>query len=327
MKAIVQDYYGSPDALRFEEVETPTAADDEVVVRVHAASVNPYDWHVMRGDPYLSRLVFGLGRPRRRIRGRDFAGRVDSVGTAVTSWRRGDEVFGDLGAANGAFAEYVSLPATMIEAKPATLTFEQAAALPLAATTALTCLRDAAEVEPGQRILVNGASGGVGTFAVQLAKTLGADVTAVCSTANVELLESIGADHVIDHTREDFSRCGRRHDVVLDLVGNRSLTDCRRVLTPRGTLVLSGGGSSRGGSLVGPMGLTVRGQVLARFVRHRVVAPLAAPGAEKLATLRELAESGRITPVIDRTFPLSDAAEAIRYLELGHASGKVVITV
>lgn len=325
MKAIVQDRYGSPDVLRFEEVDTPTPADHDVLVRVHAAALNAYDWHVMRGDPYLSRLVFGLGRPKRRIRGRDFAGRVESVGRKVTRLRRGVEVFGDIGAANGAFAEYVCVPENLVEPKPVNLTCEQSAAIPLAATTALTCLRDAG-VRPGQRVLVNGASGGVGTFAVQLAKAFGADVTGVCSTGNIELVESIGADHVIDYTRDDFSRDDRRYDVVLDLVGNRSLTDCRRVLTPAGTLVLSGGGSSEGGSLLGPMGLFVRGQVLARFVRHRLIAPVTTPSVDDLATLRELTESGRITPVVDRTYPLSEVPEAIRYLEVEHASGKVVIT-
>ncbi|HEY0806384.1 MAG TPA: NAD(P)-dependent alcohol dehydrogenase, partial [Pseudonocardiaceae bacterium] len=274
-----------------------------------------------------SRLVFGLGGPKRKIRGRDFAGRVDAVGRHVTRLRPGDEVYGDLGDANGAFAEYVCVPDNLVEPKPVNLTFQQAAALPLAANTALTCLRDAARVQPGQQVLINGASGGVGTFAVQIAKTFGADVTGVCSTRNVDLVESIGADRVIDYTREDFTRNGQRYDVVLDLVGNRSLADCRRVLTPTGTLVLSGGGVSDGGSLIGPVGLLMRAQALSRFVRHRLVAPAATPSTENLATLRDLTESGKITPVIDRSYPLSGVPEAIRYLEVEHARAKVVITV
>jgi NADPH:quinone reductase-like Zn-dependent oxidoreductase len=327
MKAIVQDRYGSPDVLHLREIDTPTAADNEVLVRVHAAAVNAYDWHIMRGDPYLSRLVFGLGGPKRKIRGRDFAGRVDAVGRHVTRLRPGDEVYGDLGDANGAFAEYVCVPDDLVEPKPVNLTFEQATAIPLAANTALTCLRDAARVQPGQQVLINGASGGVGTFAVQIAKAFGAHVTGVCSTRNADLVESIGADRVIDYTREDFTRNGQRYDVVLDLVGNRSLADCRRALTPTGTLVLSGGGVSDGGSLIGPVGLLMRAQALSRFVRHRLVAPVATPSTENLATLRDLTESGKITPVIDRTYPLSEVPEAIRYLEVEHARAKVVITV
>jgi NADPH:quinone reductase-like Zn-dependent oxidoreductase len=331
MKAIVQDRYGSPDALELREVGKPVAAGNEVLVRVHAAAVNAYDWHVMRGDPYLARLmspsVFGLGGPKMKIRGRDFAGRVETVGGAVTRFRPGDEVYGDVGDANGAFAEYVCVPDGLVEPKPANLTFDQAAAVPLAGSTALVGLRDVAQVQPGQQVLVNGASGGVGTFAVQIAKSLGADVTGVCSTRNVDLVRSLGADRVVDYTREDFTRNGPRYDVVFDLVGNRSLTDCRRALTPAGTLVLSGGGVSEGGSLVGPMGLMIRGQVLSRFVRHRLLLFTVAPSRQNLATLRELAESGRVAPVIDRTYPLSEVPEAIRYLEVEHARAKVVITV
>ncbi len=327
MKAIVQDRYGSPDVLQLREIDTPTAADNEVLVRVHAAAVNAYDWHITRGDPYLARLAFGLGGPKRKIRGRDFAGRVEAVGRDVTRLRPGDEVHGDIGDANGAFAEYVCVPDNLVEPKPANLTFAQAAAMPLAATTALVCLRDAARVQPGQHVLINGASGGVGTFAVQIAKAFGADVTGVCSPRNTDLVRSIGADHVIDYTRDDFTRNGQRYHAVFDLVGNRSLTDCRRALTPTGTLILSGGGVSNGGSLLGPVGLLIRGQALSRFVRHRLVAPVATPSKENLATLRDLAESGKVTPVIDRTYPLSEVPEAIRYLEEEHARAKVVITV
>jgi NADPH:quinone reductase-like Zn-dependent oxidoreductase len=324
MKAIVQDRYGSPDVLQLKEVDKPVPADREVLVRVHAASLNARDWHVMRGDPYVARLALGLGAPKVRIRGTDFAGRVEAVGRGVTRFRPGDEVFGEI---QGAFAEYVCVPDDVVEPKPANLTFEQAAAMPLAGNTALMGLRDVARVQPGQQILVNGASGGVGTFAVQIAKSFGADVTGVCSTRNVDLVRSIGADHVIDYTREDFTRNGRRYDVVFDLVGNRSLTEFRRALTPTGTLILSGGGVSGGGSLIGPVGLVVRGQVLSRFVRHQLVVLTTAPSKENLATMRALAESGEVTPVIDRTYRLSEVPEAIRYLEVEHARAKVVVTV
>jgi NADPH:quinone reductase-like Zn-dependent oxidoreductase len=326
MKAIVQDRYGSPDALQLREIDQPVPADNEVLVRVHAASVNARDWHIMRGDPYIARLSaeFGLRGPKVKIRGTDFAGRVEAVGRGVKRLRPGDEVFGE---ADGAFAEYVCAPDDLVETKPANLTFEEAAAMPLAGNTALVGLRDVARVQPGQRVLINGASGGVGTFAVQIAKAFGAEVTGVCSTRNVDMVRSIGADHVIDYAREDFTRNGRRHDVVLDLVGNRSLTEFRRALTANGTLILSGGGVSSGGSLVGPLGLMIRGQVLARFVRHRLVMYTAKPSTENLAALRELAESRKVTPVIDRTYPLSEVPEAIRYVEVEHARAKVVITV
>jgi NADPH:quinone reductase-like Zn-dependent oxidoreductase len=324
MKAIVQDRYGSPDVLQLREVDRPVAADNEVLVRVHAATVNARDWHIMRGDPYLARMVLGFGRPKMKIRGTDFAGRVEAVGRGVKRFHPGDEVFGEV---HGAFAEYVCVPNEVVEPKPANLTFEQAAAMPLAGNTALMGLRDLARVQPGQQVLVNGASGGVGTYAVQIAKAFGAHVTAVCSTRNVDLVKSIGADHVIDYTREDFTNNERHYDVVFDLVGNRSLTACRRALTPTGTLILSGGGVSEGGSLLGPIGLIIRGQLLSRFVRHRLLALTAAPSKENLATLRELAESGKVTPVIDRTYPLSEAPEAIRYLEVEHARAKVVINV
>ncbi|NUJ99692.1 NAD(P)-dependent alcohol dehydrogenase [Streptomyces lunaelactis] len=324
MKAIVQDRYGSPDVLELREVDKPVVADHEVLVRVRTAAVNARDWHLMRGDPYLARLVLGFGRPKTKIRGTDFAGQVEAVGKDVNRFRPGDEVFGE---ADGAFAEYVCAPDDVVEPKPANLTFEQAAALPLAGNTALMGLRDLGRVQPGQTVLVNGASGGVGTFAVQIAKAFGAEVTGVCSTRNVDLVRSVGADHIVDYTREDFTRNGRPYDVVLDLVGNRSLAECRRALTPAGTLVLSGGGVSEGGSLVGPMGLILRGQALSRFVSQRLLVLTATPNKENLAALRELAESGKVTPVIDRTYPLREVPEAIRYLEVEHAHAKVVITV
>jgi NADPH:quinone reductase-like Zn-dependent oxidoreductase len=324
MRAIVQDRYGSPDVLRLEDVDKPVTADNEVLVRVHAAAINARDWHTMRGDPYLARMAFGLRSPKMKIRGTDFAGRVESVGTAVTRFRPGDEVYGEV---EGAFAEYVNAPDNLVAPKPANLSFEQAAAIPLAGNTALMGLRDAARAQPGHQVLINGASGGVGTFAVQFAKSLGTHVTAVCSTRNVELVRSLGADHVIDYTHEDFTRDGRRYDVVFDLVGNRSLTDLRRALTPTGTLILSGGGVSNGGSVVGPIALVAKGQLLSRFVRHRVITLSATPSKENLATLRELAESGTLTPIIDRTHPLSETAEAIRYVEQEHARAKVVLNV
>ena len=327
MKAIVQDRYGSPDSLELREIDKPVPADNEVLVRVVAAAVNASDWHVMRGHPYLARLVIGLSKPKSKIRGRDFAGRVEAVGRNVHGLQPGDDVYGDLGLADGAFAEYVCVPDTAVELKPANLTFEQAATVPLSGSTALVGLRDAGGVVPGQRVLINGASGGVGTFAVQIAKSLGAEVTAVCSTKNADLVRSIGADHVVDYTREDFTATGERYDVVLDLVGNRSLTDLRRALTPAGTLVLSGGGAPGGSSVFGPMSLLFRSQAISRFVRQRLVRLTVEPSKESLAALRGLCESGQIMPVIDRTYPLREVPEAIRYLEENHARAKIAITV
>jgi NADPH:quinone reductase-like Zn-dependent oxidoreductase len=324
MKAIVQDRYGPPEVLRLGEIDTPVAAGGEVLVRVHAAAANARDWHLMRGDPYLARLALGLRRPRVRVRGTDFAGRVEAVGRGVTRFRPGDEVFGEV---DGAFAEYVRVPEDLVEPKPVDLTFEQAAALPLAGNTALVGLRDLARIQPGSRVLINGASGGVGTFAVQIATAFGAQVTGVCSARNADLVRSLGADRVIDYAAEDFTRGGRPYDVVFDLVGNRSLAELRRALTPGGTLILSGGGVSEGGRLLGPIGLIIRGRLVSRFVGHRVLVLTATPSRANLATLRELAEAGRITPVVDRTHPLGETAAAIRYLEVEHARAKVVITV
>jgi NADPH:quinone reductase-like Zn-dependent oxidoreductase len=328
MKAMVQERYGMPE---FGTADAPVAGAGEVLVEVRAAALNAYDWHVMRGDPYLVRLIApsvgGLRGPKHRIRGRDFAGRVTAVGANVTDFSPGDEVFGDLGDRNGAFAEFAAVPVGQIERKPANLSFEQAAAIPLAGNTALTGLRDVAKVEPGQQVLINGASGGVGTFAVQIAKAYGAEVTAVCSTRNVELVRGLGADHVIDYTVRDFTHAGKQYDVVFDLVGNHSLTGFRRALTPKGLLILAGGGVSKGGSLVGPLGLIVRSRLAAPFVSQRFALLNEMTSRANLATLRELAESGEVTPVIDRTYPLSETAEALRYLEVEHARAKVVITV
>ncbi|TQM33448.1 NAD(P)-dependent alcohol dehydrogenase [Nocardia bhagyanarayanae] len=323
MKAIMQDRYGSPDDLEFGDVDPPVPGDDEVLVRVHAAAVNALDWHVMRGDPYLARPMMGLRAPRAKIRGRDFAGRVESVGRNVTRLKAGDEVFGE---ADGAFAEYVAAPEDVVAHKPARLTFEQAAAIPLAGNTALMGLRDLGQVQPGHRVLINGASGGVGTFAVQIAKAFGADVTGVCSTKNIEQALSLGADHVVDYTKDDFTTGTTRYDLIFDLVGNRSLIESRRMLTPTGKLVLSGGGVYRGGSIVGPMALMMTGMVLARFA-HWVDVLQVEQRAANLTALAELAEAGKLTPVIDRTYPLGEAASAMRYLETEHARAKVVITV
>ncbi|MFE9443638.1 NAD(P)-dependent alcohol dehydrogenase [Streptomyces sp. NPDC006602] len=324
MKAVVQDRYGSADTLEVREVDPPVPAAGEVLVRVHAAALNAYDWHLMRGDPKIARLVLGLRAPRKRIRGRDFAGRVEAVGAGVEGLRPGDEVYGE---ADGAFAEFVCAADHAVDLKPAGLSFEQAAAIPLAANTALIGLRDLAEVRADRTVLVNGASGGVGTFAVQLAKAYGAEVTGVCSTRNVDLVRSLGADHVIDYTREDFTRGARQYEVVLDLVGNHSLGAFRRTVTPTGTLVLSGGGVFEGGSLVGPMGLLFKRALMSPFVRQRLLELPAKPSKSNLAALRELVEAGKIAPVVDRTYPLSEVPEAMRYLEVEHARAKVVVTV
>ncbi|MEU4197084.1 NAD(P)-dependent alcohol dehydrogenase [Kribbella sp. NPDC026611] len=312
MKAVVQDRYGSPDVLQFADVPKPEPATDQVLVRVQAASLNARDWHVLRGDPYVARPSRDLGwfRPNDRIRGSDFAGVVESVGSAVTRFRPGDEVYGDSPAA---FAEYVVAREGRVEQKPANLTFEEAAAVPLAGQTALIGVSGISE-----RLLINGASGGVGTFAVQLAKAFGARVTAVCSTRNVELLESLGADQVIDYKTTDFVRSVEQHDVLLDLVGNRSLRDLRKAGQ---RVILSGGGVFTGGSVFGPMGLMIRGKL------SRTEVLTVRPGAELLAQLRELIEAGKVKPVVDRTYPLAATADAMRYLEGEHARAKVVLTV
>ncbi|MGW6787637.1 NAD(P)-dependent alcohol dehydrogenase [Streptomyces chartreusis] len=325
MKAVIQDRYGSADVLEFRDVDRPVPTADQVLVRVHAASVNAYDWHLMHGDPVIGRTMMGFRRPKAPVRGRDFAGVVEAVGSGVTGLKPGDEVYGE---ADGAFAEYVCARADDVGPKPANLTFEQAAAIPLAGNTALIGLRDVARVQPGQTLLVNGASGGVGTFAVQLGKAYGAEVTAVCSTRNVDMVRSLGADRIIDYTQEDFTRGEARYDVVLDLVGNHSLGEFRRVLNPVGTLVLSGGGVYEGGSVVGPMGLFIKRRLVAPFARnHRLLEIAARQSRANLEALLELAESGKIAPVVERTYPLSEAAEAIRYLEVEHARAKVVVTV
>jgi NADPH:quinone reductase-like Zn-dependent oxidoreductase len=321
VKAIVSRGYGSPDELDFCEVEKPELVDDGVLVRVRAASVNPYDWHMMRGHPYVVRVSEGLRRPKQDVLGVDVAGEVEAVGASVTELRPGDEV---LGGRARAFAEYVCGAQRNFVLKPAALSFEQAASIPVAGCTALQGLRDKGELQPGQRVLINGAAGGVGTFAVQIAKALGGEVTGVCSTRNVELVRSLGADHVVDYTAEDFSRRGQRYHVVLDLVGNRSLRALRRTLTPEGTLVIAGGGHGR---VLGPLALPLAATIVNRFVKQRLVPFLAQLRKDDLTTILGLIESGQVTPVVERRYPLSEAHQAMRHVEQGHARGKVVITV
>jgi NADPH:quinone reductase-like Zn-dependent oxidoreductase len=322
LKAITYQRYGAPEVLEFQEVDEPVVHDDDVLVRVRAASANPRDWHFMRGLPAFMRLQFGLRQPKNSGLGSDVAGQVEAVGRNVTRFRPGDEVYADV--VQGGFAEYTSVPEAFLAPKPANLTFEQAAAVPLAALTALQGLRDRGRVRPGQQVLVVGAAGGVGSFAVQLAKWLGAEVTGVCSTRNLDLVRSLGADHVIDHTREDFTRGDRKYDLVFQLAGTRSPSDCRRALTPRGMLLLSSGESD--GRLIGPVDRIIKALLLAPFVRQRLVSFVAKRSSQDLQLMTELIEAGTVTPVIDRTYPLSDVPEAIRYLEEGHARGKVVIT-
>jgi len=327
MKAVRYHRYGGPDVLELQEVDTPAAGDGELLVRVRAASVNPLDWHFMRGAPYLVRMMAGLSRPKPSASrlGADMAGSVEAVGQNVTGFQPGDEVFGGL-EERGTLAEYISVRAdAVVLQKPAGLTFEQAAAVPVAAFTALQALRDKGRVQPGQKVLVNGASGGVGTFAVQIAKALGAEVTGVCSTANVGMVASIGADHVVDYTREDFTRAERRYDLLIDIAGNRSLAETRRVLAPKGALVLVGGPNK--GRWIGPFGRTIRMLMQSPAVSQRMVSFLAHQNRDDLAVLRELLDAGKVTPVIDRAYRLNQVAEAVRYLETGHARGKVVITV
>jgi NADPH:quinone reductase-like Zn-dependent oxidoreductase len=323
MKAIVYHEYGSPDVLELREIDKPVVEDDEVLVRVRAASANPADWHFMRGQPYIMRPQSGLRRPRNSVLGRDISGQVEAVGKDVTRFRPGDEVFGDVETAG--FAEYRCVTEGFLGPKPANLTFEQAAAVPLAALTALQGLRDAGQVQPEQKVLIIGASGGVGTFAVQIAKWLGADVTGVCSTRNVEMVRSLGADHVIDYTQEDFTQSGQKYDLIFQLAGTRSPSDCRRALTPKGTLVLSSGESD--GRWIGPVDRIIKAVALSPFVSQKLGSFLAKPNEEDLQFLKELIEAGKVKPVIGRRYPLSEAPEAIRYLEEGHARGKVVITV
>jgi NADPH:quinone reductase-like Zn-dependent oxidoreductase len=322
MNAIVREIYGAPDVLELKEIERPVLDDDSVLVRVRAASINAYDWHMMRGSPYLVRMVAGLRKPKSSAMGMDVAGQVEAVGKNVTQFRSGDEVFGSRA---GSLAEYVRGTSQSFAPKPAGLTFEQAAAVPMAASTALQGLRDKGQIKPGQRVLINGASGGVGTFAVQIAKAFGAHVTAVCSTRNVEQARSLGADEVIDYTREDFTRNAQRYDLILDVAASGSLSARLRVLEPNGTLV--GVGSADGYGMASLVAGLLETAVRSRFGKQKIPFFLSKNSKEALVVLKELIEAGKVRPVIDRTYPLSETADAIRYLEKGHAQGKVVITV
>jgi NADPH:quinone reductase-like Zn-dependent oxidoreductase len=322
MKAILQTRYGSPDVLHLADVPRPTIGDDEVLIRVRAGGVNHADWVYTSGRPLIARLAFGWRSPKQSVRGKDVAGQVEAAGKNVTQFRPGDKVFAEVEA--GAFAEYAIVPVTLLALMPANLTFEQAATVPLSARTALQALRDGGRLLPGQTVLINGASGGVGTYAVQIAKALGAEVTGVASTRNAELVRSLGAVDVIDYTQTDFTAGGSRFDVILDLIGNHSLTKLRRALTHNGTLVLSSG---TGNAVFGPMGRIIRALALSPFVSQNLRTFSPTLGTEVLDELRELVESGKVTPAIDRSYSLREAPEAIRYFAVEHARGKIVLTV
>ncbi len=324
MRAIVRDSYGPPDVLELQEIEQPVATDDEVLVRVRAASANPADWHYLRGLPYIMRPQSGLTKPRDRVLGRDIAGEVEAIGKSVTRFRPGAAVFGHV--ERGGFAEYASVSEDLLAPKPANVSPEQAAAVPLAGLAALQGLRDAAGVQPGQEVLIIGASGGVGTFAVQIAKHLGARVTGVCSTRNVELVRSLGADEVVDYTRQDFTDGARQWDLILDTAGHRSLSQLRRALTRKGTLVIVG--SEGRGRWLGGFDRNLRAVALSRLVGQRLRMLSSKPNQEDLRTLRELAEAGKFSPVIGRSYPLGEVPEAIRQMVQGRGGGgKIVITI
>jgi NADPH:quinone reductase-like Zn-dependent oxidoreductase len=323
MKGVVHRCYGSPDVVRYEDVAKPVPADDEVLVKVHAASVNPLDWHYMEGRPYLVRSDSGFGKPENPRLGVDFAGTVEAVGKNVTRFKPGDEVFGGK---FGAFADYVAVrDSRAIAPKPDNMSFEQAAAVPIAGITALQALRDKGRIRAGQKVLVNGASGGVGTFAVQIAKSFGTEVTGVCSTKNVDLVRSLGADHVIDYTKEDVTQGAQRFDLIIDTVGTHSLSDYKRILAPKGIYVMVG--STETGNWFGFFVKPVEGMILSHFVDQKFATILAELNRDDLVSLGTLMQSGKMTPVIDRRYKLSEAAEALRYVEKGHARGKVVLTV
>ena len=325
MKAIVYCDYGLAN-LKLEDVEKPVPNDDQILVKVRAASVNPYDWHFIEGTPKIIRLMgVGLRKPKDTRVGVDFAGTVEAVGKNVTQFKPGDDVFGGKG---GAFAEYVCRRAEgAVALKPANITFEQAASVNIASITALQGLRDKGKVQPGQKILINGASGGVGTFAVQIAKSCGAEVTGVCSTRNLDLVRSLGADHVIDYTKEDFAKSEQRYDVILDNVPNHSLSECRRILTPNGKYVMIGGGGPNEGRWIGPFGRVIHTLLLSPFISQQMGMMMADANHKDLTILADMMQAGTVKPVIDRTYPLSQIADAIRYLEQGHARGKVIIAV
>lgn len=323
MKAIVQDRYGTADVLELRDIDQPVIGDDDVLIQVHAAGAGPDVWHLMTGLPHFVRLMgYGLRKPKFGTRGRDVAGRVEAIGKNVTRFRPGDEVFGTC---EGSFAEYASAREDLLELKPANLSFEQAAAVPISAYTALQAVRDNGRVEPGHKVLIIGAGGGVGTYAVQIAKSFGAEVTGVCSTAKIDLVRSLGADHIVDYTREDFAEGTRQYDLIVDTAGNRPLSRLRRVLAPQGTLAIVGG--EGGGNWFGPIDRLLPALLLTPFVKQKMGMVMSVERLADLEILREMIEAGKVTPVIDRTYPLIDAPEAIRYMAEGHARGKVVVAI
>ena len=325
MRAVVHCAYGPPEVLRLESLEKPAPKDDQLLVRVRAAAINPLDWHVIRGTPYFMRMMAGLRKPKDIQVGVDFAGTVEAVGSKVTRFQPGDEVFG---ARDGALAEYLTVGEDKaVVAKPTNITLAQAAGIPVAGITALQALRDRAQAKPGQRILINGASGGVGTFAVQIAKAYGAHVTGVCSSRNTAMVRSLGADAVIDYTREDFTRGEATYDVILDNVGNRTLSEYRRVLVPDGKYILIGGGGPENQGVIGPMWKVAGAALKNKFVSQDMRFFIASMNGKDLAVLADMIQAGKVTPVVDRTYPLSEVQEAVAYLEKGRARGKVVLTV
>jgi len=320
MRAIAYYNYGPPNVLRLEDVEKPAPGDKEILIRVRAASVNPLDWHFLRGEPYPVRLMLGLLKPKAPGLGVDVAGEVEALGPNASEFKPGDAVFGSC---RGAFAEYVCAAEKGLVAKPDNVSFEQAASVPVAAFTALQGFRDKGKIQAGQKVLINGAAGGVGTYAVQIAKWFGADVTGVCSTRNLDMVRSIGADRAIDYTEEDFTRGGQRYDIIFDLVGNHSFSECRRVMNPGARLVGAGGTTDRW--MIGTLASVIGTSVASWFVSQKPVGILARNRKEDLELMRDLLKTGKVQPVIDRCYPLSETAEAIRYLEQGHARGKVII--
>jgi len=321
LKAIVYCNYGSPDVLHCEEVGKPTVGDNEVLIKVRAASLNPIDWHGMRGRPYVMRILGGLRKPKATRLGCDVAGQVEAAGRNVTEFKPGDAVFGG-GLGLGAFAEYVCASESAFVRKPDNVTFEQAASVPVAAFTALQGLRDQGHIQAGQKVLINGAAGGVGTFAVQMARSFGADVTGVCSTKNVDMVRSLGANRVIDYTQEDFTESGQRYDVIFDCVANHSLSACRRALTPKGICIVATGPN---GKWIGPLARFIQALALSLFVSQKLAPIVARPNKRDLTTIRDLLATGKVVPVIDRYYSLREVPSAVRYLEQGHARGKVVV--
>ena len=322
MKAIVYREYGPPDVLRWEEIEKPAPGDSEVLLQVRAAALNPYDWHFMRGEPYAIRLMAGIGKPKNKRLGADVAGIVETAGRSVTQFKPGDAVYG---LCQGAFGEYVCTAESKLVKKPDGMTFEQAASIPIAGLTALQSLRDKGKIQPGREVLVNGASGGVGTFGVQIAKSFGANVTGVTSTRNVELVRSIGADDVIDYTKQDFTKGTQRFDLILDCVGNYSFAECCRVLNPKGKIVGAGGKTDNW--MLKPIGRMITSAVQSLFVSQKQLSIFAKMNQADLLAISELVTSGKVTPVVDRRCKLDELPEAMRYLEEGHARGKVVMVI